>query len=120
MLFFTASVGCIHCRGTIHDIYDLKDELLKLNCIPVIAHEENYETYDKFLNTSDVHKKFSSILHIERKSFVKYFKLQHFEIFSETYNFLMRGLTEISRISKLGYNNEMEYYVQGKEIFFEN
>eukprot|EP01080_Neovahlkampfia_damariscottae_P002736 gene2736-4145_t len=115
LIFFTASVGCIHCRGTIHDIYDLKDELLKMNCVPLIAHEEDYKTYDKFLNSSEITKKFSSMLHIERKSFVKYFKLQHFEIFSETYNFLMRGLSEISRISKLGYTNEMEYYVPGTE-----
>ena len=121
LIFFTASIGCLHCKGTIHDIYNLQKELLKLNCIPVIAHQEDYESYDKFINSSDATKKFSEILHMERKSFVKYFKLQHFGILSETAAFLKRGISEMSRLKKLGLKNETKYFTKGlikKKIFF--
>jgi len=113
-LFFTSSIGCLNCKGTIHDIYVLQEELLKLNCIPVIAHEEDYKTYDNFINSCEATKKFSEILHVERKSFVKHFKLQHFGKISETAAFIKRGISEASRISKLGLKNESKYFTKGK------
>eukprot|EP01080_Neovahlkampfia_damariscottae_P013072 gene13072-8279_t len=51
LLFFTSHVGCMNCKGTMYDIYMLQAEFLKMNCIPVIVHEESYETYYKFLNS---------------------------------------------------------------------
>eukprot|EP01080_Neovahlkampfia_damariscottae_P002737 gene2737-4146_t len=115
LIFFTSSIGCMHCKGTIHDIYTLQEELLKLNCIPVIAHEEDYETYDKFINSCDTTKKFSEILHMERKSYVKHFKLQHFSKIGETVAFLKRGFLEASRLAKLGLKNEMKYFTKDTE-----
>ena len=107
----------MNCKGTIHDIYLLQEELLKLNCIPVIAHEENYETYDKFINSCEATKKFSEILHMERKYFVKHFKLQHFGRLSETAAWLKRGVSEMIRLSKLGLKNEPQYFTKGKKTY---
>eukprot|EP01080_Neovahlkampfia_damariscottae_P002739 gene2739-4148_t len=110
LLFFTSSLGCIFCKGTINDIYELQDELLKLNCIPIIAHEEDYKTYDKFLNSCQANNKFSEIIHIERKPFVKKFQLKHFGMMAETGALIKRGLTEMSRLSKLGLKLEPYTY----------
>eukprot|EP01080_Neovahlkampfia_damariscottae_P008720 gene8720-668_t len=51
LMFFTSHIGCMNCKGTMYDIYMLQAEFLKMNCIPVIVHEESYETYYKFLNS---------------------------------------------------------------------
>ena len=32
LLFFTSHIGCMNCKGTIHDIYSLQGEFLKMNC----------------------------------------------------------------------------------------
>jgi hypothetical protein len=117
LLFFTSSIGCIHCKGTIHDIFSLKDQLLKLNCIPVICHEEDYETYDKFLNTNETTKKFSSMLHLERKEVKKHFELRHFSKLVETLEFLKKGWQEVIRLSKLNLKNELSYFTKGKRFF---
>eukprot|EP01080_Neovahlkampfia_damariscottae_P002738 gene2738-4147_t len=113
LLFFTSSVGCMFCKGTMNDIYSLQEELLKLNCIPVIAHEEDNKTYEKCLNSHKTTQKFLSILHMERKPFVEYFKLQHFGRLSETAAWLKRGIIEASRLAKLGMKNEPSYFKNG-------
>jgi hypothetical protein len=115
LLFFTSSIGCLNCRGTIHDIFELQEQLLKLNCVPVIAHEEGYEKYEKFINSSEETKKFKDLLHLERKSVSKHFKLKNFNKLSETAAFIKRGLSEMKRLKGLGLKNEPSYFTKETE-----
>ena len=114
LLFFTSHIGCMNCKGTIHDIYSLQGEFLKMNCIPVIAHEEDYETYDTFINSSPQTKIFSDILHMERKQFGKRFHLKGSTIIEEAISVLRKGYAEAYRLMKMGYKNELTYLPKGE------
>ena len=119
LLFFASHVGCINCKGTMYDIHLIQEDLLKMNCIPVIVHEESYEVYDEFLNSSEETKIFSNILHMERKSFVNRFKIEESSLLTHAINFFKKGYTESIRSAKLGYKNELTYLPKGLIFFFD-
>jgi len=114
LLFFTSHIGCMNCKGTLYDIHTLQDEFLKMNCIPVIAHEENYETYEKFINSSPQTKIFGNLLHMERRSFGDRFKLKDSTVMLEAYSLLRKGYQEAYRLMKLGYKNELTFLPKGE------
>ena len=107
LLFFPSYIGSINCKGTLYDIIEFQEEMLKMNCIPIVAHGEDNLTYEKYINSSINTQIFSSILHMERKSFVKHFKLQHSNLVYETYWVMKKGISESQRLNKLGYKTDL-------------
>jgi hypothetical protein len=100
------------------DIYNIKDQLLILNTIPVILHDEDNETYATYINTNERTKKFSEFQHLERKGFSEHFKLGHMEKnFSTLIYTIGNGLVEMLRMSKLGYKYEKKYFSKGSTFF---
>eukprot|EP01080_Neovahlkampfia_damariscottae_P001332 gene1332-11414_t len=62
LLFFSSFLGCPYCQGTLDDIVDLQDQLLLLNVIPIVVHNENQKTYDEWLQQTEKTKKLSNKL----------------------------------------------------------
>jgi hypothetical protein len=112
------SVGCPFCQGTMLDIYNIKDQLLILNTIPVILHDEDNETYATYINTNENTKKFEEFQHLERKGFTEHFKLEHMEKNFSTFIYMIgNGLKEMLRMKNLGYNYEKKYFSKGLTVF---
>jgi hypothetical protein len=102
LLFFSSAVGCIHCQGTMEDIYEISNELLKLNTIPVIVHEESIENYNKFINSNSSTKKYSIFMHLNRFEFVHHFKLTKEHTLSKIWSYAQSGFPEFNRLKKIG------------------
>jgi hypothetical protein len=75
LLFFSTTLGCIFVQGIMHDILEIKEQLLKLNTIPVIVHNETSEDVEKILELNENTKKLKDLLFIEKKEFRKDFKI---------------------------------------------
>jgi hypothetical protein len=75
LLFFSTTLGCLFVQGIMHDILQIKDQLLKLNTIPVIVHNETIEEVEKILELNENTKKLKDLLFIEKKEFRKDFKV---------------------------------------------
>jgi hypothetical protein len=117
LLFFTSSLGCIFCQGTLDDILGLKDQLLLMNTIPVIVHDEDNETYEKFINTNEKTKEFGQLHHLERNGIVKHFKLEQMDITLVNVIYSIgNGLVELFRLKKLGYFLDKSYFTKGLKI----
>eukprot|EP01080_Neovahlkampfia_damariscottae_P005242 gene5242-8853_t len=65
LLVFTNTVGCLFCQGTLQDIYDLKEELNKLNTVPIIVFEEDDTLLKKFFDLNKFNKPFRSLPRIK-------------------------------------------------------
>ena len=99
------------------DIYNIKDQLLILNTIPVIVHGESDELYHKFISTNEKTQRFGELHHLDRKDFVKSFKLGHHPInLSEVAISLGNGIKELMRLKKLGYFLDKTYMTKGKNF----
>ena len=97
------------------DIYALKDQLLCLNTVPVICHEESNEKYEKYINTNSTTKKFAELYHLERASFETHFKLKRFKKSLGEVVSMLGGSNEFFRIKKLGYILDKSYFTKSTE-----
>lgn len=109
ILFFSSSLACPYCQGTIDDIYELKTELGKLNIVPVICHEESNEVWQEFIELGEKNKRFSELLHLERTPFNKHFKLDS-TIGSFIIETLGVGIEELKRLKKKGIKGKFSWW----------
>eukprot|EP01080_Neovahlkampfia_damariscottae_P007434 gene7434-11757_t len=84
LLFFMSYLGCHFCQGTLDDIVDLQEQLLLLNVIPIVVHNENQKTFDEWAQESERTQLISKqILHLQRtKEIKKYFKMRSVSVLS--------------------------------------
>eukprot|EP01080_Neovahlkampfia_damariscottae_P011202 gene11202-4022_t len=106
LLFFTPTLGCVYVQGILTDIHDIKEQLLKLNTVPIIVHEETSETVEKMLNFSKATEKFKDLLFMEKKEFKTAFKTKILS--PEESSLCLKdecGMKEMKRLTDLGIEN---------------
>lgn len=109
ILFFSTSLACPYCQGTIDDIYELKMELAKLNIVPIVCHEETDETWEEFVDLSSANKKFGELLHLNRTKWNKNFKLES-SVGSLIMETLGAGLQELKRLKSNGIKGKLSWF----------
>jgi hypothetical protein len=114
LLFFTSYLGCTACQGTLHDIVDLKNQLLLLNVIPIIVHNESQDIYEKWSQENEKTKEFSKeLLHLQRTKEIKnHFKLRKSHwLKMATFDFPTNPqfITELKRLASLGIGTFTKY-----------
>jgi hypothetical protein len=114
LLFFTSYLGCTACQGTLHDIVDLKKQLLLLNVIPIIVHNESQEVYEKWSQENEKTKEFSKeLLHLQRTKEIKnHFKLRKshwLKMAAFDFPTNPQFITELKRLASLGIGTFTKY-----------
>jgi hypothetical protein len=89
--------------GTIEDIFNLHDTLVKLKIVPVIVHSETDEVYQDFLKFDGRTRRYKNLLHCSRTSDVNQaFALKSANIMSMMMELVQGAMGEMKRISELG------------------
>lgn len=109
ILFFSSSLACPYCQGTIDDIYELKNELAKLNVVPVVCHAETNQVWNEFVQLTDNNRKFEELLHLERTKWNKYFKLES-SVSSLILETLGSGIQELKRLKANGIKGKLSWF----------